>query len=560
MLDDAPHVLKEVFGFPAFRPGQAEVVDALIAGENLLAVMPTGAGKSLCYQIPAILSDRPTVVVSPLVALIDDQVAGLAAFGVAAARIHSNRDRADNVADWRRLQAGEAKIVYMSPERLMTDRMLAALDELKPGLFVVDEAHCVSKWGVAFRPDYAELAILADRFPDATIAGFTATADKATRNDVAEKLFRGRGRILLRGFDRPNLRLAAKPREDGQRQLLDFVQAHAGESGVIYCLSRKSTEKTAAALAAAGVKAIAYHAGLDPDRRREAQDRFMTEDGVAMVATIAFGMGIDKPDIRYVAHLDLPGSPEAYYQEIGRAGRDGGPAETLLLYGGEDVVLRRRMIEDGGGDDDHRRREHARLDALFAFAEASGCRRRALLSYFDEETEACGNCDNCLAPPKLEDAAAELTLLLQAMRQTGGFFGKAHLIDVLRGADTEKIRAKGHDAVDAYGAGAARSKRWWMGLVNQAMADGRMAVEIDGFGGLRATPRGEAVARGEDAFAIRVQAPAIARPSRERRAPALDGVDAGLLSALKARRLELARAAGAPAYVVFPDATLIEMA
>ena len=555
-------VLADVFGFHDFRPGQQAVVDHLVDGGHALAVMPTGAGKSLCYQIPAILSDRPTVVVSPLVALMDDQVAGLRAYGVDAARIHSGRPREANVADWRRLQAGETRIVYMSPERLMTDRMLSALDAMDPAYFIVDEAHCISKWGAAFRPEYDQLSALVERFPRAVIGGFTATADRATQADIAAKLFRGDGRVFVQGFDRPNLHLAAEARVDRKRQVLDFVNARRGASGIVYCLSRKSTEEIATVLRGDDVDAIAYHAGQEPLERAQAQDRFMTDPGVVMVATIAFGMGIDKPDIRYVVHLDLPSSVEAYYQEIGRAGRDGAAADTLLLYGPDDLRMRRIMIKEGGGDEEAQRREQIRLDALFSYAQAPGCRRKALLAYFDEDSEDCGNCDNCLDPPELTDGAADLRALCAVIRATGGRFGKSHVIDVLRGADTEKIRERGHDVLPVYATGKARSQKWWMAFLNQALADGRLTMNMEAFGALEITARGAAVEQGREPFLHReivAKGGAARRPASSARASAAD-VDDRLLSRLKAKRLELAQARGVPAYVVFPDATLIEMA
>ncbi|MDH3195835.1 MAG: ATP-dependent DNA helicase, partial [Hyphomicrobiales bacterium] len=396
MSQAAARVLHDVFGYGAFRPGQEEVVDLLAAGQNALVVMSTGAGKSLCYQIPALLSDRLTVVVSPLVALMDDQVVGLRANGVAAVSIHSGQPRDEQVANWRAVAAGECTLLYLSPERLMGERMLAAIARLDPALFVIDEAHCISKWGVSFRPEYEQLSVLNERFPGATIAAFTATADKATRADIAQKLFRGEGRIIVHGFDRPNLRLAVSPKRDWKAQLLTFLEDKREDAGIVYCLSRKFTEEAANFLSLEGFNAIPYHAGQDTETRSANQNRFMSESAVTMVATIAFGMGIDKPDIRYVCHLNLPASMEAYYQEVGRAGRDQLPAETLLLFGLDDMRMRRQFIEQDGEDEAHKMREHKRLDALLAYCEAAGCRRTALLAYFDEEMRECGNCDNCL--------------------------------------------------------------------------------------------------------------------------------------------------------------------
>ncbi len=561
-MDRAHEILRDIFGFPAFRPGQEEIVDYILDGRPTLCVMPTGAGKSLCYQVPALLLDGPTVVISPLTALMDDQVAGLRGNGVEAAAIHSGRSREDNVADWRRFEAGEAKLLYLSPERLMTPRMIAALQRLDPALFVVDEAHCISKWGAAFRPEYEQLSALRKHFPKARLAAFTATADTATREDIAHKLFGGGGEIVVHGFDRPNLSLSVMPRQKGVEQMFDFLKDRRDVSGIIYCLSRKSTEETAHRLAGAGYRALPYHAGLSPEMRREHQEIFMAEPAVIMVATIAFGMGIDKPDIRYVLHLDLPASMEAYYQEIGRAGRDGGPAEALMLYGLSDARMRRQFIEQDGSELDHKRREHKRLDALLAYCEAVRCRRQVLLSYFGEtDSAACGNCDVCLDPPRLVDATREAQMLMSAIARTGQRFGTAHIIDIVRGADTEKIRERGHDSLPTFGVGAARPKPFWQSLVRQCLAGGQLSLDIEGFGALQLTEQGDAVLAGKSTVETREY---VARKSGTgpRRAVAVlpEDVDAGLLGRLKALRKDLAAAKGVPAYVVFPDATLMEMA
>ncbi len=556
-------ILRDTFGFAAFRPGQEDVIDALERGRNVLAVMPTGAGKSLCYQVPALLFGGPTIVVSPLTALMDDQVARLRMDGVPAVAIHSGMPRDEQVEAWRQLAAGRARLAYMSPERLMTERMLAAVGRLGPAMFVVDEAHCVSKWGPSFRPEYALLSALPARFPQARIAAFTATADAATRADISAQLLGGRGDVHVHGFDRPNLHLAVTPRDDWRAQLTDFLEPHPGRSGIVYCLSRAFTEEVAEYLAGTGVDAIAYHAGLDAGQRRDAQDRFMSERGVVMVATIAFGMGIDKPDIRFVCHLNLPGSVEAYYQEIGRAGRDGAPADTRLFYGLDDVRMRRRFIQMDGGDEDHARREGQRLEAMVAYCETASCRRVALLAYFDEASEPCGNCDNCTDPPVTVDATGEARALVQAIQQTGEMFGAAHVIDVLRGADTEKVRQRGHQGVPAYGAGASRDLAHWQALVRQAGAAGLVTTDVARYGRLVVTARGRALADGDaGAFAFREPR---ARRSATRGAKATfravpRDVDEALVERLKARRRELAREAGVPAYVVFPDATLFEMA
>jgi ATP-dependent DNA helicase RecQ len=557
------HILNAVFGFSAFRPGQEDIVDLLLSGRNTLCVMPTGAGKSLCYQLPAIIRDGLTVVVSPLVALMDDQVAGLQGNGIAAACIHSNRPRAENVADWRRAQGGEAKILYMSPERLMTERMLGALDRLPLKMIVVDEAHCISKWGASFRPEYEALSGLKDRFPEVTLSAFTATADAATRSDIVAKLFHGDGGVVVQGFDRPNLWLGVAPKTDWRRQLLDFLEPRRGASGIVYCLSRRLTEEVSDFLCREDFRALPYHAGLSPEVRKENQETFMAEDGVVMVATIAFGMGVDKPDIRYVFHLNLPGSVEAYYQEIGRAGRDGEPAEAMMLFGLDDMRMRRQFISQDGDDDDHKRREHHRLDSLLAYCEATGCRRRTLLDYFSEQIEPCGNCDTCQDPPVLIDGTEQACALMQAIVQTGERFGGAHVVDVLRGSSSERIQARGHDNLAAFGAGAAQSKKFWQGFLRQCIAGGFLTIDIEGFGGLKLTRRGRAVLNGEEQFLYRE----ISEGRRSRHKTDRSGdpeisdgdIDIELYSKLKSLRRELAGARNVPAYVVFADAALRDM-
>ena len=554
-------LLESVFGFPAFRPGQKEIVDRLLKGTNTLSVMPTGAGKSICYQLPALIAEHLTVVISPLVALMDDQVAGLRANGVEAACIHSNRSREDNVADWRRVQDGSIKLLYLSPERLMTERMLSALQGLDPAMFVVDEAHCISKWGFSFRPEYEALSSLRERFPKATLSAFTATADTATRQDIASKLFGGKGDIVVRGFDRPNLRLAVAPKTDRNKQLLDFVEPRQGESGIVYCLSRKLTEETAKLLRGKGYTALPYHAGLPQEVRRENQETFMAEDGVIMVATIAFGMGIDKPDIRYVFHMNLPGSVEAYYQEIGRAGRDGKPADVHMLYGLDDIRMRRQFIAQDDGNEDHKRREHKRLDSLLAYGEAISCRRVALLTYFGENTQACGNCDICIDPPTLIDGTKEAQMLLTAVARTGQVFGAAHIVDVLRGSASEKILARGHDSLPVYGAGKERPKNFWTAFIRQVVASGYLSIDVEGYGGLQLTEKAEPLLKGEQGYEYRDIPRTKATESKKARAAvaALDDADAELLAGLKALRRELAQERKVPAYVIFSDATLHDM-
>ena len=559
-------MLEQVFGYAAFRPGQEDIVAALLADDHVLAVMPTGSGKSLGFQIPAILKGGLTLVVSPLVALMEDQVAALRATGVDADAINSSRSYEVNANAWRRAAAGHTRLLYMAPERLMTERMLAALANLPISLIAIDEAHCISRWGPSFRPDYEALETLRDRFPGVPIAAFTATADQATRDDIAAKLFGGAGRIFVSGFDRPNINLAVAQRGSGPHQLLDFVAAHAGQSGIVYCLSRKKTDETAALLRENGVTALAYHAGMDKADRRINQDRFMTEPGVVMVATIAFGMGIDKPDVRYVFHRDLPGSMEAYYQEIGRAGRDGQPAEAYLLYGLNDIVMRRMFIDQEDSGDDHKRREHKRLDALIAFCEAPACRRRTLLSYFGEDSAACGNCDVCINPPELADGSELGRAVLAAIMGSGQRFGAVHIIDILRGSVNEKILGFGHERLACHGVGKETSKDAWRSIIRQLVAAGYLMLDVAGHGGLSLTATGNGLAKGEEDFRYRKDVVAAKRNKAPRSKAAKTAVadlapaDNALYSALKEQRLSLAQARGVPAYVIFSDRSLADMA
>ena len=567
---DPRDVLRQTFGYDDFRPGQRPVVDALLSGISTLAVMPTGAGKSICFQVPALAMEGIAIVVSPLVALMQDQVAALRLAGVAADALHSAQDRETNVAVWRRAAAGETKILYMAPERLMTERMLVAVERLPVSLFAIDEAHCMSQWGPAFRPEYAQLGELAVRFPHAPIAALTATADEATRADIAGQLFTGREhRIFVAGFDRPNIHLAVQPKNGWTRQMTDFVDGRKGQSGIVYCLSRRKTEEAATALREAGHNATAYHAGLSPDERQERQDRFVTEPDLVMAATIAFGMGIDKPDVRFVFHTDLPGSTEAYYQEIGRAGRDGEPAEAMMIFGAGDIRLRRQFIANAESDEEHKLREEARLQSLIAYAEAQGCRRNAMLSYFGEEAGGpCGNCDNCLNPVELIDGQEDAEAIFGAILETGERYGQAHIVDVLRGAETEKVVKARHDRLQAFGSGERRSKPQWQGIIRQMIAAGFLEIDVSGYGGLHITSKGNDLSRGKERFSYRADTLTAGRTSPARREPKgakastsdLSEQDRALLDALKRERLDLAKERGVPAYVIFPDRTLIDMA
>ncbi|MEM7210457.1 MAG: DNA helicase RecQ [Pseudomonadota bacterium] len=561
-LKDAQEALRLVFGHDDFREGQKPVVESILTGANVLAVMPTGAGKSLCFQIPALMLDGLTVVVSPLVALMEDQVAALRLSGVAADTINSSRDRDVNVDAWRRVASGETRLLYISPERLMTDRMIGALQRLDPSMFAIDEAHCISRWGAAFRPEYERLSALGRAFPNARLSAFTATADPATREDICAKLFGADPRVFVSGFDRPNITPSSEPRTRWQDQVLNFVKARPEHSGIIYALSRKNVGEIAEFLNENGFTALPYHAGMDAEQRRLHQDRFMTERPIVMVATIAFGMGIDKPDIRYVLHTHLPSNIEAYYQEIGRAGRDGAPAEAHMLFGLDDVRLRRRFIDGESSDSDIKRREHKRLDALVAYAEASSCRRVMLLAYFGDRAEPCGNCDLCLNPPVLVDATGPARIALAAVQSTGERFGAAHLIDVLRGSENQKVVEFRHHKLPVHGDGASQPKPWWQGFFRQLVSSGHLEIDIEGYGGLRLTPSGREVLSGSASFEcreIQTRKPAVA--SRPKAAvPELSPENAALMDQLKAHRLELARERSVPPYVIFHDRTLIAMA
>ncbi len=557
-------VLKDIFGFDSFRPGQEKVIDTVLAGRDALAVMPTGGGKSLCFQVPALVRGGLAVVVSPLVALMQDQVAALRLAGVAADAIHSLNSREENVAIWRRVAAGEIRLLYLAPERLMTERMLAALSRLPLSLIAVDEAHCVSQWGPAFRPEYGALSALRSQFPEVPILALTATADAVTREDIAAKLLSPDAAQFVAGFDRPNIRLAVEPRRAAKRQLLSFVERRRGQSGIVYCLSRRKVEETAAMLEGEGIRALPYHAGMTAEARTANQEIFVAEPGVVIVATIAFGMGIDKPDVRYVFHTDIPSGIEAYYQEIGRAARDGEPGDACMLYGLDDIRMRRMFIDDEDSGDDHRRRAHKRLDALVGYCEAPGCRRVTLLSYFGERIEPCGNCDTCLDPVELVEATDDARLVLSAVMQTGQRFGAAHIIDVLAGTPTEKVLKFDHDGREAFGGGAHHAKTVWRSIVRQLTAAGHLHLDIAGYGGLQTTESGRALLRGEGAFQRRAETPGRKREAAKSKtaldpSPLTDG-DAALFERLKELRLRLARERGLPAYTIFPDRSLTEMA
>ncbi|WP_374395400.1 DNA helicase RecQ [Tabrizicola sp.] len=559
-MDGASRLLHSVFGFPDFRPGQAEIVQSVLEGRNTLAIMPTGGGKSLCFQLPALCREGVTVVISPLIALMRDQVRALRAAGVEAGALTSGNTEEETEEVFRAVDEGRLKLLYMAPERLASGGALALLRRAKCSLIAVDEAHCVSQWGHDFRPDYLRIGELR-RSLRVPLAAFTATADEETRAEIVTRLFDGEAPVtFLRGFDRPNIHLAFAVKDKPREQVLRFAGARRGQSGIVYCATRSKTETLAQALREARHEAVAYHGGMEADERRRVEARFQREDGLIVVATIAFGMGIDKPDIRWVAHADLPKSIEAYYQEIGRAGRDGSPAETMTLYGPDDIRLRRSQIDEGAAPPDRKAADHARLNALLGLAEALGCRRQVLLGYFGETAEPCGNCDLCDRPALLFDATEAVRKALSAILRTGEWFGAGHLIDILTGSVTQKVRERGHDQLPTFAVGRDLSKPAWGAVFRQMMGRDLVRPDPDRHGALRMTEAARPVLRGEASVTLRRDT-VVAAGEREPvvRAQVAEE-DAGLLALLKAKRRALAEAQNVPAYVVFPDKTLIEMA
>ncbi len=554
--------LKNTFGFIDFRQGQLEIIKKIMANQNVLAVMPTGAGKSLCYQLPAIISHLRTTIVSPLVSLIDDQAKGLKENGVEVAIIHSGQSYEVNVKNWKSFASGTSKILYLSPERLMQDRMLTALKKCSVGAFIIDEAHCISKWGVAFRPDYESLSRLKDIFPRATIAAFTATADTQTRQDISEKLSINKSNIIVRGFDRPNLFLEVRQKDSFKSVLLSYLKKRKGLSGIIYCLSRRETDELAIFLSTNGYNAIAYHAGKSPAYRREVYERFVTESDVVMVATIAFGMGIDKPDIRYVVHANLPGSMEAFYQEIGRAGRDDLPAETLLFYGLGDLIQRQRMILEGDGDEKFKLFEYKRLEALVGYCEAISCRRKALLGYFDQEIQKCENCDNCIHPPSVEDYSNEAKIIILTIQSTGQYFGTNHIIDVIKGNETLKVRGRSHNRLACFGQGAQLPKGLIQALIRQLIAFGALRVNLGKYGAIEINEAALDIVKGTKKFESRayIATKKFSKPKMEKNPANLSADSGELLQILKKLRYNTAKKRGIRPYLVFPDKTLEKLA
>jgi ATP-dependent DNA helicase RecQ len=562
--------LRRVFGYSSFRGPQEEIIGHLIGGGDALVLMPTGGGKSLCYQIPAMLRTGVGVVVSPLIALMQDQVDALLQAGVRAAFLNSSQDFATASEIERRLRDDELDLVYVAPERLLTDRFLALMDHLQErgrlALFAIDEAHCVSQWGHDFRPEYIQLSALHQRYPSVPRIALTATADQLTRQEIIARLGLDAARVFISSFDRPNIRYTVVERDNPRRQLFDFLAGYRGTSGIVYCLSRKKVDETAAWLEQQGIAALPYHAGLDAGTRQRNQQRFLREDGIVMVATIAFGMGIDKPDVRFVAHLDLPKSLEAYYQETGRAGRDGEPAEAWMTYGLNDVVIHRMRIDESMAGEEQKRVERSKLDALLAWCETATCRRALLLRYFSEEAAACGNCDTCLDPPQLWDGTVAAQKAMSAALRTGQRFGAGHLVDILRGKATEKVEQFGHAGLPTFGAGAELDDAGWRSVFRQLLAAGLLHADAQAYGALRLTDAARPVLKGEATLMLRKP---LARTRGRKAASAgrrsavdqpLAESDSPLFDALRSWRAGLAREQGVPAYVILHDKTLRELA
>jgi ATP-dependent DNA helicase RecQ len=566
---DALSVLNSVFGLPAFRGAQEEIIRHVTDGGNCLVLMPTGGGKSLCYQLPSLLRRGCGIVVSPLIALMRDQVAGLLEAGVRAAVLNSTLSYSEASAVEARLLAGDLDLLYVAPERLVTPRCLAMLDRAPIALFAIDEAHCVSQWGHDFRPEYIGLSIIAERFPDVPRVALTATADDLTRREIVDRLGLADAPHFVASFDRPNIIYEIVDKQNASAQLKAFIaERHAGDAGIVYCLSRAKVEDTAAALNKAGVQALPYHAGLDANLRARNQDRFINEDGVVIVATVAFGMGIDKPDVRFVAHLDLPKSIEAYYQETGRAGRDGKPSSAWMAYGLSDIVQQRRMIDESSGAETFKRVSIRKLDALVGLAETASCRRTRLLGYFGEmpATAKCGNCDNCLSPPRVRDGKVIAQKLLSCAYRTGQRFGAMHLIDVLVGRLTDRVKQFGHDKISVFGIGAELNEKQWRAALRQLVAMGHLHPDSEAFGALKLTETARGVLKGETEVMLREETTGSrirASRTKSRRgdlapqpASQTGPGNPALLGTLRAWRSEVARARGVPAYVVLHDSTI----
>jgi ATP-dependent DNA helicase RecQ len=554
-------ILNRVFGYESFRGQQAAIIERVIEGGDALVLMPTGGGKSLCYQIPALVRSGTGVVISPLIALMQDQVDALSAVGVRAAFLNSTQDTDERRRVEAALLAGELDLVYLAPERLKLSSTLDLLDRAPVSLFAIDEAHCVSQWGHDFRPDYLALSVLHERWPTVPRIALTATATEQTRLEIASRLDLGEAELFVSSFDRPNIQYRIEPKAQPLAQLLQLIRTeHPGEAGIVYCLSRASVEKTADALVAEGVAALPYHAGLDAATRARNQSRFLREDGIVMVATIAFGMGIDKPDVRFVAHLDLPKSVEGYYQETGRAGRDGLPSTAWLAYGLQDVVQQRRMIDESEGDLAHRRKLSAHLDAMLALCETIECRRVQLLGYFGQPSAACGNCDTCLSPPESWDGTVPAQKLLSTVvrlwRERHQRFGAGHLIDILLGRETERVRTQSHAELTTFGIGTELGEQEWRGVVRQLLAQGLLGVASDGYGTLVITDASASVLDGSRTVLLRRETAKPTRAAKSKAGAELPIEARPLFERLREWRAGVAREQGVPAYIVFGDATL----
>jgi ATP-dependent DNA helicase RecQ len=559
---DPLHILKTVYGYDAFRERQAEIIAHVIAGNHAFVLMPTGAGKSLCYQVPALARPGTGLVVSPLIALMDDQVAALRQAGVKTAALNSRLRGAERDLLWRDIERGALDILYMAPETLLRPESLDRLKSVALSVIAIDEAHCVSQWGHDFRPEYRALDCLADLFPSVPRIALTATADAPTREEIVSHLKIGAHNSFVSGFDRPNIRYGVAEKTGATQQMLRFLNARKGESGIVYCLSRRKTEDMAATLDAHGFTALPYHAGMELKAREENQRRFQREQGLIMVATIAFGMGIDKPDVRFVLHVDLPSSIEAYYQETGRAGRDGLPAEALMLYGAGDIALRRRFIDESEAPDVRKRMEHTKLEALLGFAESCQCRRQVLLAYFGDDCAPCGNCDACLDPPQTFDGTIAAQKLLSCIHRTGERFGQVHVISVLLGEPDERIERLGHDKLSTFGIGKEHDRNAWRSIVRQLVAHGLIAVDVTGHGGLSISTKGRQFLREKPPLSLRAlrKARPEKKAARREAREALPAADRALFERLRSKRLELAKAQNLPPYVIFHDKTLQEIA
>ncbi len=564
-MQRAQEILEKTFGYDAFRFDQADIIKTLIDGGDVLALMPTGGGKSLTYQIPALVRKGCAIVVSPLIALMQDQVAALKQVGVKAAFLNSTLSQEQGFEVLQNLRDGKLDLLYIAPERLVNDYMLDQLRYADLSLFAIDEAHCVSQWGHDFRPEYRRLSVLHDHFPDVPRIAVTATADERTREEIIQQLALGQAKTFISSFDRPNIRYTITEGNGGRNALAKFIESeHQGDAGIVYCLSRKKVEETASWLSKQGHNALPYHAGLDPQVRQDAQERFLREDGIIICATIAFGMGIDKPDVRFVAHMNLPKSIESYYQETGRAGRDGLPANVWMSYGLQDVIQLRSWVEDSDAGEEHKRVQAHKLDALLGLCEQSDCRRIALLGYFGETLEEpCGNCDNCLSPPEMYDGTVDAQKLLSTVYRTGQMFGVGYLVDILKGKEDDRIKRNGHDQLKVFGMGDDKTNPQWSRIVRQLVAGGYVYADVESYGAIKLTDKCRPVLRGEQTLMLRIPVKAKLSPARKRKSNRpvfnLSETDKPLYDALKTLRTNLSKAGNVPPYVIFGDATLEEL-